>query len=119
MAQTAKAVRSQTERAALALLRERANLVGEAAMARHERDQLAEALRQANDHYSATYAAAVAGGWTAADLDRLGLDAPESGSPRRRRPPRPAAQPQPQPDSVGEHGIGAHGVQVGELGIQV
>ncbi|WP_018252748.1 hypothetical protein [Salinispora mooreana] len=101
--QTAKAVRSQTEKAALALLRERTNLVGEAATARHERDQLAEALRQATDHYNTRYAAAVAGGWTADDLARLGLGAPESNSPRRRRPPRPATE----PESAGEQGVQA------------
>lgn len=106
--QTAKAVRSQTEKAALALLRERALLVGEAATARHERDQLAEALHRATDHYNTRYAAAVAGGWTADDLARLGLDAPESSSPRRRRPPRPATE----PESAGEQGV-----QAGEQGV--
>lgn len=89
--QSAKTVRSETEKAALQLLRERANLVGEAATARHERDQLAEALRQANDRYNARYTAALQGGWTTEDLDKLGLDAPESGSSRRRRPSRSTA----------------------------
>lgn len=82
--QSSKVVRSQTVKAALNLLRERTNLVGEAATARHERDQLAEALRQANDRYSERYAAAVQGGWTADELARLGLDAPESSTTRRR-----------------------------------
>ncbi len=86
--QTAKAVRSETEKAALQLLRERANLVGEAATARHERDQLVEALRGANARYADRYAAALQGGWTPDDLVRLGLDAPESGPARRRRAPR-------------------------------
>ncbi|PWU52739.1 hypothetical protein DLJ47_17975 [Micromonospora sp. S4605] len=93
--QSAKAVRSETEKAALALLRERANLVGEAATARHERDQLAEALREANARYSARYTAALQGGWTADELAKLGLDAPESGPARRRRPTRSASSPVP------------------------
>ncbi|WP_089156011.1 hypothetical protein [Micromonospora sp. NBS 11-29] len=90
--QSAKAVRSETEKAALQLLRERANLVGEAATARHERDQLAGALREANARYGERYAAAVQGGWTEEELARLGLDAPpQPGPTRRRRAPRPAA----------------------------
>ncbi|MFY1621631.1 hypothetical protein ACN268_00335 [Micromonospora sp. WMMD735] len=89
--QSAKAIRSETEKAALRLLRERANLVGEAATARHERDQLADALRQANDHYNARYSAALAGGWTPDELTKLGLDAPDQGPSRRRRPARSTA----------------------------
>ncbi|WP_433233909.1 hypothetical protein ACQP2H_31930 (plasmid) [Micromonospora sp. CA-248260] len=89
--QSAKAIRSETEKAALRLLRERANLVGEAATARHERDQLAEALRQANDHYNARYSAALAGGWTPDELTKLGLDAPDQGPSRRRRSARSTA----------------------------
>lgn len=89
--QSAKAVRSETEKAALQLLRERANLVGEAATARHERDQLADALREASTRYADRYAAALQGGWTAEELARLGLDAPESAPARRRRPPRPVS----------------------------
>ncbi|MEV0005863.1 hypothetical protein AB0H28_26760 [Micromonospora sp. NPDC050980] len=88
--QSAKAVRSETEKAALQLLRQRANLVGEAATARHERDQLADALREANARYSERYTAAVQGGWTEEELARLGLDAPQPGPARRRRA-RPAA----------------------------
>ncbi|MFF0182594.1 hypothetical protein ACFYPF_26245 [Micromonospora sp. NPDC005223] len=88
--QSAKAVRSETEKAALQLLRERANLVGEAATARHERDQLAGALREANARYGERYTAAVQGGWTEEELARLGLDAPESAPSRRRRAPRQA-----------------------------
>jgi hypothetical protein len=87
--QSAKAVRSETEKAALQLLRERANLVGEAATARHERDQLAGALREANARYGERYAAAVQGGWTEEELARLGLEAPEASPSRRRRVPRP------------------------------
>ncbi|WP_047891168.1 hypothetical protein [Micromonospora sp. RV43] len=93
--QSAKAVRSETERAALALLRERANLVGDAATARHERDQLAESLREANARYADRYDAALRGGWTVQDLAKLGLDAPESAPARRRRPPRPATPAEP------------------------
>ncbi|GAB3866186.1 hypothetical protein GCM10029963_79890 [Micromonospora andamanensis] len=89
--QSAKAVRAETEKAALGLLRERANLVGEAATARHDRDQLAEALSAANSRYAESYAAAMDGGWTADDLAKLGLDAPESNTVRRRRPRRPAS----------------------------
>ena len=88
--QSAKAVRNETEKAALQLLRERANLVGEAATARHERDQLADALREAHARYGERYTAAVQGGWTEEELARLGLDAPQSGPTRRRRAPRPA-----------------------------
>ncbi|MFF3857120.1 hypothetical protein [Micromonospora sp. NPDC002575] len=88
--QSAKAVRSETERAALHLLRERATLVGEAATARHERDQLAGALHEASTRYAERYAAAVQGGWTEDELARLGLDAPEPGPSRRRRAPRTA-----------------------------
>ncbi|MEV4826485.1 hypothetical protein [Micromonospora sp. NPDC049274] len=95
---SAKAVRGETEKAALQLLRERANLVGEAATARHERDQLAGALREANARYGERYAAAVQGGWTEDELARLGLDAPEPGPSRRRRAPRPAI-----PATTGEH----------------
>ncbi|SCL43835.1 hypothetical protein GA0070606_0026 [Micromonospora citrea] len=99
--QSAKAVRTETEKAALQLLRERANLVGEAATARHERDQLAEALREASTRYAARYADAVAGGWTADDLAKLGLDAPESsGTSRRRRAPRQAQPVQDRPDGL-------------------
>lgn len=83
---SAKAVRAETEKAALQLLRERANLVGEAATARHDRDQLAEALREANARYAERYAAALQGGWTPDDLVKLGLDTPESAPARRRRP---------------------------------
>jgi hypothetical protein len=90
---SAKAVRGETEKAALQLLRERANLVGEAATARHERDQLAGALREANARYGERYTAAVQGGWTEEELARLGLDAPESGPSRRRRVPRQPAPP--------------------------
>lgn len=89
--QSAKAVRNETEKAALQLLRERANLVGEAATARHERDQLASALREADTRYGERYTAAVQGGWTEEELARLGLDAPQAGPTRRRRAPRPAA----------------------------
>ncbi|MBM0235307.1 hypothetical protein JNW91_28035 [Micromonospora sp. STR1_7] len=88
-----KAVRGETEKAALQLLRERANLVGEAATARHERDQLAAALVDAMGRYAATYTAAVQGGWTESELAKLGLDAPESAPSRRRRAPRPATPP--------------------------
>ncbi|GIJ28283.1 hypothetical protein Vqi01_34450 [Micromonospora qiuiae] len=95
--QTAKAVRAETEKAALQLLRERANLVGEAATARHERDQLAEALREANARYADRYAAALQGGWTPDDLTKLGLDAPVSAPARRRRPPRSTS-----PSAAGE-----------------
>ncbi|MGC5033807.1 hypothetical protein [Micromonospora sp. DT229] len=94
--QSAKAVRAETERAALGLLRERANLVGEAATARHDRDQLAEALRAANARYAERYAAAIEGGWTVDDLARLGLDAPESSTAKRRRSRRPASLSGPQ-----------------------
>ncbi|MFY1573338.1 hypothetical protein ACN26Z_00390 [Verrucosispora sp. WMMD703] len=89
--QSAKAARAETEKAALGLLRDRANLVGEAATARHDRDQLAEALRAANARYAERYAAAVEGGWTADDLAKLGLDAPESSTVKRRRSRRPAS----------------------------
>ncbi|TDB80154.1 hypothetical protein [Micromonospora sp. KC721] len=105
--QSVKAVRAETEKAALQLLRERTNLVGEAATARHERDQLAEALRQASTRYAERYQAALQGGWTAADLARLGLDAPELESSKRRRssrstPPTPPAAHQPdEPVDVG------------------
>ncbi|TNH28764.1 hypothetical protein FHG89_14025 [Micromonospora orduensis] len=88
--QSAKAVRGETEKAALQLLRERANLVGEAATARHERDQLAAALVEAMNRYAATYTAAVQGGWTQGELAKLGLDAPSPAPARRRRAPRPA-----------------------------
>ncbi|WP_433121930.1 hypothetical protein [Micromonospora sp. CA-246542] len=90
---TAKAVRGETERAALQLLRERANLVGEAATARHERDQLAGALREANARYAERYTAALQGGWTGDELTKLGLDAPESAPSRRRRAPQPVTPP--------------------------
>ncbi|MFY1599857.1 hypothetical protein [Micromonospora sp. WMMD737] len=97
--QSAKAVRSETEKAALQLLRERAALVGEAATARHDRDRLVDALREANARYAARYTDAVAGGWTDDDLAKLGLDAPESSTTtRRRRPPRQAQPAQSQPD---------------------
>ncbi|MFI7080935.1 hypothetical protein ACIBO1_26885 [Micromonospora sp. NPDC049903] len=96
--QTAKAVRAETERAALGLLRERANLVGEAATARHDRDQLAESLRAANARYAERYDAAVQGGWTPEDLAKLGLDAPEATTGRRRRSRRPASTSGPQQD---------------------
>lgn len=86
---SAKAVRGEIERAALQLLRERANLVGEAATARHERDQLVGALREANGRYAARYTAALQGGWTGDELAKLGLDAPESAPSRRRRAPQP------------------------------
>ncbi|RAN98226.1 hypothetical protein [Micromonospora noduli] len=86
---SAKAVRGETEKAALQLLRERANLVGEAATARHERDQLAGALRDANARYAERYTAALQGGWTGEELAKLGLDAPESAPARRRRAPQP------------------------------
>ncbi|MEU7935257.1 hypothetical protein [Micromonospora echinofusca] len=99
--QSAKAVRTETEKAALQLLRERAALVGEAATARHDRDQLADALREANTRYATRYADALAGGWSAEELAKLGLDAPESSSTsRRRRAPRQAQPAQGQPDEL-------------------
>ncbi|MER6757630.1 hypothetical protein ABT235_25990 [Micromonospora echinofusca] len=99
--QSAKAVRTETEKAALQLLRERAALVGEAATARHDRDQLVDALREANARYATRYADALAGGWTADELAKLGLDAPESSTTtRRRRPPRQAQPTQGQPDEL-------------------
>ncbi|MET7817348.1 hypothetical protein [Micromonospora zamorensis] len=94
---SAKAVRGETEKAALQLLRERANLVGEAATARHERDQLVGALREANARYAERYSAALQGGWTGDELVKLGLDAPESVPSRRRRAPQPVT-----PPTVGE-----------------
>ncbi|MEV0216519.1 hypothetical protein [Micromonospora sp. NPDC050695] len=97
--QSVKAIRGETEKAALQLLRERANLVGDAATARHERDQLAAALVDAMARYEATYTAAVQGGWTEGELAKLGLDAPSPAPARRRRAPRPATPS--TPDGLG------------------
>ncbi|MGN9774823.1 hypothetical protein ACTMS0_03435 [Micromonospora sp. H33] len=74
----------------------------------HERDQLAEALREANARYTERYRAALQCGWTADDLAKLGLDAPESGPARRRRPPRPTPPSAHQPGEQATPANAAH-----------
>ncbi|MGC9670991.1 hypothetical protein ACNTMW_31140 [Planosporangium sp. 12N6] len=90
------AARRSAERAATEMLRARAALVGDAAVARDERDRLRALADAADAEYAARYQAALAGGWSPDELNRLNLDAPDAeGNGGRRRRSRGT----PTPDS--------------------
>ncbi|MEV0732381.1 hypothetical protein [Polymorphospora sp. NPDC050346] len=99
--QTARGTRQQVERAALDLLRDKTALVGQAATDQHAWQELAGKTADALDTYAASYTTALDGGWTAEELDKLGLKTPPNqGTNRRRRTPR-----QPGPDDVDEPAV--------------
>ena len=92
---TSKAARSATEKAAMQLLQRKAALVGDAKVALDERTDLAASLDKATSRYADSYTQARDAGWTAEELDQLGLPAPDADTTKRRRPARDKAPTQP------------------------
>jgi hypothetical protein len=93
-----RAVPSAAQKAAMQMLRVRADVIGEASVPRHRVEQLAadlteaKAKAKAKAEYIDTLARARDLGWTPAELHGLGLDeASDGASDRRRRPARSSA----------------------------
>ncbi|MGO1568543.1 MAG: hypothetical protein ACTHXC_10980 [Brachybacterium sp.] len=84
-----------------AVLDERMRLGNDLLEAAAARTTAQEAVAAAERQYAAAHKAAIAGGWTATDLRKAGLNAPQGTSPRRpRRRAAPSEDPASEPEST-------------------
>lgn len=95
-----KNISTKAERAALALLSNRAAGIGEAAVLRHRIDDLIEQLDTVGDQYATALTKLRDNGWSNDELRQLGLtDAPAPSTTGRRRPARPVPAPRTPEDA--------------------